>query len=307
MSSFFPDVVPGRVYSELVQSARGPWLIVASSVFFAVMAVLARHLSKQVPSFQLSFIRFAVGLALMSTYFVATRTAPDVRHAKKLLLRGLFGTGAVLTYFVAIERLGSGPATVLNYCSPIYAAVFASLFLKERPTGFMRLGLGLATVGAVIVSLATGEFSRPLEPGVGGLAGLASGLFGGAAITVIRSLRHDTNAQTVFTAFSAVGFLVTAPLAWPLWVPLEGTLFALTLLMGLLSVGGQLLFTLGMGYTTAAAGSATTQLVPVLAWLLGVTVLLEPVSWTSVLGAALCVGGVALGSLGHHARALVTR
>jgi hypothetical protein len=44
-----------------------------------------------------------------------------------------------------------------------------------------------------------------------------------------------------------------------------------------------LLFTLGMGFTSASAGSATTQLVPVLAWILGITVLAEPVVETAEL------------------------
>ncbi|MDX2011058.1 MAG: DMT family transporter [Myxococcaceae bacterium] len=281
----------------IVQSRRGTWLIVVSSVFFAVMAVLARHLSATVPAAQLSFVRFAVGAVVMTGWFLARRQGPDVRRPVKLLLRGLFGTGAVLTYFIAIERLGSGPATVLNYCSPIWAAVFAGLVLGERPSGLARLGLLLATVGAVLVSLATGEFKEPLSPGLGGLAGLASGVFGGAAITVIRSLRHDTNAATVFFAFSVVGAAVSGPLAAPGWAPLEGGLLVGCLVMGALSVGGQLLFTFGMGFTSATAGSATTQLVPVLAWVLGLTVLHEPLVPLSALGALLCVSGVLLGAL----------
>ena len=280
-----------------MQSRRGTWLIVLSSIFFSVMAVLARHLTKSVPAFQLSFIRFAVGSALMTMLFLVQRTPPDLKHARKLLLRGLFGTGAVLTYFIAIARLGSGPATVLNYCSPIYAALFAGFFLGERPTGLARIGLGLATIGAVVVSVATGEFSTPLHPGLGGVAGLASGVFGGAAITVIRSLRKDTNAPTVFFAFSIVGLIITTPLALPGWVPLEGSLLPLVVVMGLLSVGGQLLFTLGMGFTSATAGSAVTQLVPVLAWVLGISLLSEPVSLLSAGGALLCVSGVVLGAL----------
>jgi drug/metabolite transporter (DMT)-like permease len=67
--------------------------------------------------------------------------------------------------------------------------------------------------------------------------------------------------------------------------------------MGLLSVGGQLLFTSGMGFTSATAGSATTQLVPVLAWGLGLVVLDEPLRPLSALGALLCITGVLLGAV----------
>lgn len=280
-----------------MQSRRGSWVIVLSSVFFATMAVLARHLSKQVPSAELSFVRFAVGAVAMMGWFLVRRRGPDLRRPGLLFLRGLFGSAAVLTYFVAIERIGSGPATVLNYCSPIYAAIFASLFLAERPTNSMRLGLAAATIGAILVATATGEFAVPTHPGLGGLSGLASGILGGAAITVIRSLRSDTDAPTVFFAFSSVGLLVTVPLMASHWVPLEGSTLGLCLLMGLLSVGGQLLFTYGMGFTSAASGSAITQLVPVLAWILGVTVLSEPIVPLSAAGALLCIGGVVFGAV----------
>lgn len=289
------------IASPVSSSRLGFWLVVLSSVFFASMAVLARHLSSSVPPLQLSFVRFAVGSTAMLGYFVLRRQRPDTRHPVRLVLRGLFGSGAVMTYFFALERLGTGPATVLNYCSPIYAAVFASLFLNERPTRLTWLGLGLATLGAMQVSASTGEFSQPLHPGLGGLAGLASGVLGGAAITVIRSLRNDTNAPTVFFAFSLVGLIITAPLAATHWVPLEGRVAWLTLGMGLLSIGGQLLFTLALGYTSASAGSATTQLVPVLAWVFAVGVLAEPASWPTLAGALLCVSGVLLGAIRRHA------
>lgn len=284
-----------------MQSRRGNLVIVISSVFFASMAVLARHLSKDVPSAQLSFLRFVIGAVMMGAWFVLRRRGPQVHRPGLLFLRGLFGSAAVLTYFVAIQRLGSGPATVLNYCSPIYAALFASLFLRERPTGAMRLGLGIATVGAILVSVATGEFATPTNPGLGGLAGLASGILGGAAITVVRSLRSNTStptdSPTVFFAFSAVGLVVSAPFVAQRWVPLDGALLPLCVLMGVLSVGGQLLFTYGMGFTSATQGSAITQLVPVLAWVLGVGLLSEPIVPLSAFGALLCISGVVFGAL----------
>jgi hypothetical protein len=63
----------------------------------------------------------------------------------------------------------------------------------------------------------------------------------------------------------------------------------------LLSIAGQLLFTWGMGFTSATAGSATTQLVPAVAWTLALGWLGEPVTVLGVVGALLCVSGVLLG------------
>jgi drug/metabolite transporter (DMT)-like permease len=56
-----------------------------------------------------------------------------------------------------------------------------------------------------------------------------------------------------------------------------------------------------MGHTSATVGSATTQLMPALAWTLAIGWLHEPVAPLAVFGAALCVGGVATGALSARA------
>lgn len=201
----------------------------------------------------------------------------------------------MLAYFFAIQALGAAPATVLNYIAPVYAAVWAALFLNERPSKHLIAGLLLATLGAVLVTLGSGDFSRFDASALGALAGILSGLSGGAAMATVKAAREDAGAPTIFLAFSVVGLALALPFAVPVWVPLHGETLALTVLIGLLGICGQILFTWGMGYTTATAGSATTQLVPVFAWALALGWLNEKVTATAVVGAVCCVGGVLVG------------
>lgn len=273
----------------------GTAVIAVSSLFFGLMAVLVRVLAGAVPSTQLTAVRFAVGLAGVGLLFAARRQGPDLRRWRLLLLRGVFGGLAVVTYFFAIERLGAASATVLNYSAPVYAAGFAAWLLGERSGPLARVGLVVATVGAALVALSTGGGAHPLVPDVGAIAGVLSAVAGGAAMTVIRKLRDDTDALTVFFAFCVVGLAMSAPLAAPAWVPLEGRALGLALAIGALSIFGQLLFTWGMGFTTATAGSATTQLVPAVAWALSLLWLHEPVSPLGAVGSLVCVSGVLLG------------
>lgn len=282
----------GGVVSKPV---NGTAVIALSSLFFGLMAVLTRLLAGQVPAAQVAAIRFAIGLVGCGLLFAWQRQRPNLVQWRLLGLRGLFGGVAVVTYFFAIERLGAAPATVLNYSSPIYAAVFAAWFLGETSTPARRVGLLVATSGAVLVTFSSGSSAHPLVPDVGAIAGVLSALAGGAAMTVIRRLRNDTDALTVFFAFCLVGFGVSLPLAAPGWVSMSGSALGLCLAVGLLSIAGQLLFTWGMGFTSATSGSATTQLVPAVAWVLALGWLGEPVTTLGVLGALLCVGGVLLG------------
>lgn len=268
------------------------------------MAVLARTLSAEVPAAELVVIRHAVGLVAMAALFVAQRRRPSTTRPWLLFLRGFLGGGAVLCYFYAIHSLGAAPATVLNYIAPVYAAVWAALFLKERATRLVLVGLVIATVGAVLVTVSTGDFDGRGAPPVGAFAGILAGLFGGAAMATIKAVREDTDSATVFLSFCAVGLLMAAPFAVPQWVPLSGSTLAVALLIGLLAVAGQLLFTWGMGFTSATTGSATTQLVPVFAWVLALGWLHERVTSLAVVGAVLCVGGVLLGMAGRSGRVM---
>lgn len=273
---------------------NGVAIIALSSLFFGVMAVTTRLLSGVVPAAQVVTVRFAVGAVACAAYFLLRGVRPQLKQWKLLLGRGIFGGLAVLTYFFAIERLGAAAATVLNYSSPIYAAFFAAWFLGEQSTWLKRTGLLAATVGSALVTLSSAPLTS-FVPDLGAIAGVASAVVGGAAMTSIRKLRNDTDAVTIFFAFCVVGAVISAPVAAPTWVPLDGRALWLCLAVGLLSIGGQLLFTWGMGYTTATMGSATTQLVPAVAWVLSVVWLSEPLTALGTLGALCCVTGVLLG------------
>src|SRR5437667_460281 len=64
---------------------------------------------------------------------------------------GAFGGAAVLCYFLAIEHLNVGMATLLNYTAPVFTALWAWLFLGER-IGRGTLGaLALTTSGVALV------------------------------------------------------------------------------------------------------------------------------------------------------------
>ena len=273
----------------------GVAIIAVSAIPFATTAVLARTLAGIVPSSQVVAIRIFVGLLGVAALFAFTGTRPDLRRWRLLLVRGFLGGVAVLCYFFAIANLGVGPATMLNYISPVYAAVFAGVILKERPGLWLYLGLALATLGAVLVTAGTGAFALPLRPGLGALAGLASGMFGGASMTGVHALRKDTDAATVFFAFCLVGFLIAAPVSLDGWVPLEGGTLIRVIGIGVLSFAAQMLFSWGMGFTTASRGSATTQLVPMATWILSVVFLSDWPQPLTFVGAVLCLGGVLIG------------
>src|SRR5881392_625424 len=104
-------------------------LLFAAAALFAVMAVLARMAAAVLPGPEVAFVRFCIGLVACA--IAATRFRLRTNNRIGLLLRGVFGGAAVLLYFLAIEHLPVGVATLLNYTAPVFTAVYAAIFLGE--------------------------------------------------------------------------------------------------------------------------------------------------------------------------------
>ncbi|MGA9521115.1 MAG: DMT family transporter [Myxococcaceae bacterium] len=281
----------------LPERHRGVPVIAVSCVLFAAMAVCARLLAGRMDAGEQVFIRFVVGLLGIIPVYVWRRRLPQIRRPLLWAARGLVGGGAVYFYFVAIEHLEVGPATLLNYMAPCWAALFAGFFLRERLTANGILGLIVATAGAGIVAWSTSPALPGLSLGIGAWAGIVSAVLSGGAMTVVKALRSDTDAPTVFLSFCLFGALWSIPSALSGgWVVPSGDLFWPSLALGLFSLAAQLLFTWSFKYVSATAGSAATQLTPAFSWVFGVAVLGESSSRTAIVGALICLLGVSWGA-----------
>lgn len=275
---------------------RGSPLLVVSSLMFAVMALCARTVAGRLSVGQVVCARFALGLVFLAFYFPLTGTRPRMGKPGLWALRGIFGGGSVYFYFIAIDRLAVGPATLLNACWPICAAILGLFILKEQVNGYLASGLAATTLGAGLVIWSTVQGGLGLTLGPGALAGATSALLSGAAVITLRALRGDTDAASIFLSFNLFGLLVGLPFALHDWRPLAWDMAWPLLGVGVASVVAQMIFTYAMGYVTAAAGGITTQLTPAFSWLLGALLLGEPVQPLSIVGSLICMGGVLWGT-----------
>lgn len=275
---------------------RGAPMMALSSVFFAAMATTARAASGTLSAAQLVTGRFIIGIIVVTVLFVALRTRPKINRPWLWAQRGLLGGGAVYFYFYAIEHLAVGPATLLNYMSPIYAAVFGVVFLKESAAPRLWIGLLFATVGGALVVLGTADKGTHFELSLGAWAGILSAILSGAAMTTIRALRKDTDAVTVFFSFSLFGLLWAVPFNAVNWKPLEAFDVVPLLVVGGLAAAAQLMMTYAYGYVTASAGSVWTQFTPALSWILGLLFLGEKPNALATVGAVVVVIAVLFGT-----------
>ena len=272
---------------------RDPRLIfVASALCFAFMAVAAKVASRTMPGEVVAFFRFSLMLAPFALRPALARTALTWERGDLLVYRGVFGGTAVLLYFLAIEHVPVGLATLLNYSSPIWAVLFAALFLGERARPVLLVPFALALVGMVLVTGALNDPQHPFRLGTWEAAGLLSSVLSGAAVASIRAARRSESSWSIYGSFTLCGLLVTAPFAAPKLRWPSGSEGLLLLAVGLASVGAQLLMTYAYRWVNNLQAGIYAQITVVAAMALGVFLLGERFAPSQLAGAALAIAGV---------------
>ena len=291
------------------RSRRAALQLVGSAILFAVMAMATKQVARRVPGQQVAMIRFAAGLGAALVALAAGRIEIRPQRWGWLFLRGFFGGIAVLTFFMCIQRVPVGLATLLNQTQPIYTLLFAWMLLGERPTRAAVVALPLSTVG---VALIVGVRASQLHAGWGEVLGIISAVTSGVAMTAIRAARRDSSdgrppdsAWSVFFSFTALGFLVTAPTVLPplgTWLRPTGREWGWLAAVGVFSVSAQLIMTDALRHIGGATAGIISQLFVLLAMIGGAVVFGDTVTASLLVGGALTLSGVALAILGSSAQ-----
>ena len=268
-------------------------LLVLASLLFAVMAVLAKKVAGRLPGPEVAFVRFCIGLVACAV--AATRIELRANNKIGLLMRGAFGGGAVLLYFLAIAHLPVGVATLLNYTAPVFTALYAMMFLGELVTPATFCALGLTTLGVGLVLKGTAP-PGSLGLGLWQWVGIGSALLSGAAVATIREVRKTDGSWEIFAAFCVGGGVMTALPTAAGWVTPSVVEWGALLAIGIISVVAQLLLTYALRFVSAAGAGIIIQLTPVAALGLGWVLYEEKMTGLSMGGAALTLAGVSWGA-----------
>lgn len=261
-----------------------------ASVCFSIMAMCVKWASSGLPSFEIVFFRSLLGTLMILPLLIAKKVSFVGKAHGILLLRGTSGFVALTLFFYTLTKLPLGTAVILNYTSPIFSAILATLFLKERPgiiTFFMTL---ISFLGVYLL-----VDSRLPGSGLPVLLGLLSAVAAGVAYVSIRAIKHRESPLTVifyFTLISTVGSagLLSFGFRWPTpieWLALAG--------VGIGAFYGQLWMTISLRRAPASLVGPFSYLSPLLSFIYGLLFWGERLSWKALSGAFLIIlGGAAI-------------
>ncbi|MGJ8632773.1 MAG: DMT family transporter [Luteolibacter sp.] len=188
------------------------WML-CSAVLFSGNTLLIRGASLAsdgVDGWLATLFRGVIGVALLLVFFSQGKALSFRRmfSNRLVLLRGIVGGFSIVCFYVTIVELGAGRAIVINLTYPVFGAVIAAVWLKEKVGWATRVWLVVAMAGLVI--FLSDERMR-LAPGFYDLVGLAGALGAGWVIVIIRKLRHEEHPATIYGAQALCSMLIGLP------------------------------------------------------------------------------------------------
>jgi len=279
------------IYRSFVKSEyKGVFLILISTVFFCLMSALVRYAS-DIDPYKTTLFRFVVGLGILGTAALFGKIRLRFVSGRLLLLRGLFGGAAILIFFWSVSELGVGKGTVLIYSFPIFAGIFSAVFLKEK-IGLLRAAAILAAfLGIFLLACDNGNGSSLLGFfGWNELLAVFGAMLGGIALVIVKKLHDTDSSYAIYFAQCVIGlWIVVVPAnVVPCSIGLSGGI--LLVAIGVTATIGQLLSTEAYRYVEISTGSLLGMLVPVVNYVVGVTVFGEFVSGKSIIGSSMVIG-----------------
>lgn len=252
-----------------------------------------------VPPIELSAIRFAIAGVLMLALARIAKQSLGLERWRLLILAGFFGIFVynALVFFALTISPASDGALIVPTINPVLTVVFAT-FIGERLTMNKIAGLGLATLGAILVIAAatgltfTGQRLTADLLYLGGAAAWSAYATIGAITT-----RHGSPLGVTAVACLSgaamlfpLGFLekgyADVP-SWPVFAWLD-----IAYLVVFATIVGFVLFYWGVRRFGAGTASMVSYLVPIFALVQAVLILGEQPEPLEVIGGAVILAGV---------------
>jgi len=287
-------------------------LLFLSALLWGITWPAARTMAVYLPPISSASWRFTLAcIPMLVMVYVKNKGWPKLsgRQYRWLALSGVIGVvGYMLCFMWGLSLVPAGRGSLVITFNPVITAIGAAIFLRERISGQMLLGMAVATLGALIV-ITHGEFSRLWAGGVGKgeliLLG-CSFTWAGYSLMSKRSMQF-TDSLTATTYPIVVGTAILlifgpaldhhlvgkstvvdwAAVPWTAWLSLVFLSFGAT-------VAAYNWFFKGVEALGATSASAYNTLVPIFGVLFSWLLLGESMDASLLVGGTIAVAGLAI-------------
>jgi drug/metabolite transporter (DMT)-like permease len=174
-----------------------------ASFFFSLMNVLVKFLP-HIPAVEIAFFRALVSLGLSFVILKQLRIPIMGNRPASLLMRGFFGAGALILYFITLQHMPLASAVTIQFLSPIFTTILGLYLVKEKVFTVQWFFFLMAFAGVLLIQ----GFDARVTP-LYLMIGIGSAFFSGLAYNTIRKIKDSEHPMVIVFYFP----LVTVPIA----------------------------------------------------------------------------------------------
>ena len=266
--------------------------MVLATVLYTAANLCVKALA-HLPTQELVFLRSVISLVLTGGWLWWNGYSLFGFNRKWLLIRGIFGTIGLATFFHTLRFIPIASATVIQYLSPIFTVLLARYFDGQRSMRPVQwLFFATAFAGVLMV--------KGFDPRINWLyfgLGVSSAMAAGVAYLATMKCRETDHPVGVVIWFHLVAVPVTGGWTALTWVPPVGNEWLLALAVGLMSVVAQVAMTFALHQGEANVIMPFKYFGAVLAFIFGMLLFDEHLNQWALTGIGLVILSVTVNTV----------
>ena len=193
--------------------------VIATSLMYAIIKYL-----KDFSVYQIIFFRAIVTLAFTTPLILISKIKILGNNKLILLFRGFLGLISMVFFFQSIKYLDLGISVSIRYSSPIFATIFAVLFLREKVNIIQWIFIIISFTGIILINVIGVEIDL-----IGFLYALLSAISLGLVFLITNKIGNTESPLVIINYFMFIALVFSGLMAIDKWV--SPTLFELMLLI----------------------------------------------------------------------------
>lgn len=262
-----------------------------ATLAFTIMQVLVKEL-KHFHVFEIVFFRSMVTALFCITYLRHKGISLLGTQRKWLALRAICGIISMTLFFATIQRMPLGASVSLKYLAPIFAAIFAVVFLHEKIKLLQWLCFAVALIGVFLLK----GFDTRIDT-LSLLMGITGAVFVGLVFVLIRRIGEGEHSLVIVNYFMFSAAVLSGITMIPFWQNPTFYEWLLLLSMGVVGYFGQVYMTKAFQLEPASRIAPFKYMGLVYSLLVGFFWFGESYTWLSLLGILLIIGSMFLNLL----------
>ncbi|GGB40958.1 DMT family transporter [Fictibacillus barbaricus] len=133
----------------------GDLIVIAAVICWSIYSILIKQFSGRLPAYSTFTVSMVLGILILFPFFVREALTTEIAWSTGSILT-IFYTGifasivAFMSWNIAVERIGANKAGVFLNLIPVFAALFAVLFIDETLAWYQAAGGVLVILGVFI-------------------------------------------------------------------------------------------------------------------------------------------------------------